>query len=68
MKLLWPYKLCVRFKDDYEVVINGNSDEDCICKMGDMQDIHGEVTWYSGYCDEDYVDGEYVGRENFVYE
>lgn len=67
-KLLWAWKLCVRFQDNHEAVIAGNDEEDCIVRVAAMQDLHGEVIWYSGYCDEDYVDGEYIGRENFIYE
>lgn len=40
--------------------------------QGDQYNVklkkHGELTWYSGVCDENYVDGEYVGRENFIYD
>lgn len=67
MKILYPYKLWARYKDDYEILIEGNNEDDCISKMAGMIGKHGEVTWYSGYCDEDYVDGEYVGRENFIH-
>ena len=37
-------------------------------KLIELQEKHGELTWYSGVCDEDYVDGEYIGRENFIYD
>ena len=43
-------------------------EEDCMMKLIAKQEKHGELTWYSGVNDEDYVDGEYVGRENFIYE
>ena len=42
-------------------------EEDCMGKMMDLQEKHGEIIWYSGLCDEDYVAGQYIGRENFVY-
>ena len=29
---------------------------------------HGELIWYSGYSDENYEAGEFIGRENFIYD
>lgn len=34
----------------------------------EKQKQHGNLVWYSGVTDEDYVDGEYIGRDNFIYE
>ena len=50
------------------MVANGSSEEDCIEKLSDMQKNYGELVWYGGYGDEDYVDGEYIGKENFIYD
>ena len=68
MEILWPWKMEARFDDDFEIEVCGNSDEECIEKIANLQGQHGECVWYSGVCNEDYVDGEYVGAENFIYE
>ena len=61
------WKMVGRYADDEEIYVCGCDEEDCIYKLIELQEKHGELTWYSGVCDEDYVDGEYVGREKFVY-
>lgn len=66
MKLLYPWKMVGRYADDTEIVIEGYDEYDCMGKLINLQNQHGELTWYSGYSDEDYVDGEYIGRENFI--
>ena len=68
MEFLYPWKMVGRYEDDEEIVVDGFDEEDCMCKLCDLQEKHGALTWYSGYCDEDYENGEYIGRENFIYE
>ena len=65
---LTPWKMVGRFEDDEEIVVGGNSEEDCMEKLIELEDKHGRLTWYSGYCDDDYANGEYIGRENFIYD
>ena len=67
MIVLTPWKMIGRYADDEEIEVGGCNEEDCMCKLIDLQEKHGELVWYSGVCDEGYVDGEYIGRENFVY-
>ena len=67
MIILTPWKMIGMYADDEEIEIGGCDEEDCMCTLIDLQEKHGELIWYSGVCDEDYVDGEYIGRENFVY-
>ena len=67
MKNSHPWKMVGRYSNDEEVYVNGCDEEDCMCQLIDQQEQHGELVWYSGVCDEDYVDGEYIGRENFIY-
>lgn len=62
------WKMVGRYADDEEICVGGCDEEDCIYKLIELQEKHGELTWYSGVCDEDYVDGEYIGRENFIYD
>lgn len=68
VKLCFPWMMVGRYADDEEITVCGFDEEDCIMKLIAKQEKHGELTWYSGVNDEDYVDGEYVGRENFIYE
>ena len=68
MEFLYPWKMVGRYTDDEEVIVGGFDEEDCMYKLCELQDKHGAMVWYSGYSDEDYVDGEYIGRENFIYE
>lgn len=64
--LLYPWKMVGRYIDDAEIIVNGNDESDCMKRLIDLQNYHGKLTWYSGYSDEDYVNGEYIGRENFL--
>ena len=68
VKLCFPWMMVGRYADDEEITVCGFDEEDCKMKLIAKQEKHGELTWYSGVNDEDYVDGEYVGRENFIYE
>ena len=45
-----------------------NDEEDCMQRLIDLQEKHGDLTWYSGYTDQDYAAGEYISRENFIYD
>lgn len=66
--ILEPFRMCGRFADDFEATVGGNDEGDCMSKLDDLTDQHGELVWYSGYVDEDYANGEYIGRENFIYD
>ena len=68
VKLCFPWMMVGRYADAEEITVGGFDEEDCMMKLIAKQEKHGELTWYSGVNDEDYVDGEYVGRENFIYE
>lgn len=52
-------------EDGFTVTVGGNDEEDCMQRLIDLQEKHGDLTWYSGYVDQDYAAGEYIGRENF---
>lgn len=68
IKILTPWKMVGRYADDEEIIVGGYDEEDCMYKLIAKQEQHGELVWYTGINDEDYVDGEYVGRENFIYD
>lgn len=58
--------ICGEYKDGFSVTIGGNDEEDCMQQLIDLQEKHGDLTWYSSYTDQDYAAGEYIGRENFI--
>lgn len=62
-----PWKMIGRYEDDEEIIVDGSSEEECMWKLCSLMDKHGNLVWYSGYSDEYYVDDEYIGRENFIY-
>lgn len=66
--IIWLWKIAARYEDGYETVVNGFSEDDCMVKIDELTYQHGACVWYSGFCDEDYVDGEYIGSENFIYD
>ena len=66
IKFIYSWKMIGRYADDEEVTVGGQSEEDCMYKLIEKQEKHGDLIWYSGITDEDYVDGEYIGRENFI--
>jgi hypothetical protein len=68
LSICFPFKFEGRFADGLEVIVSGNDEESCICRLVELADNHGGLEWYSGYCDEDYENGEYIGRDNFIYE
>lgn len=67
MKIYFPWKMVGEYEDGYEAIVSGYNEGDCMCKLVYLQDKHGNLTWYSGYEDEDYSCGEYIGKENFIY-
>lgn len=67
MEICFPWKMIGEYADGHEATVSGSSEDDCMYKLIRLQDKHGNLTWYSGYEDEDYSCGEYVGRENFIY-
>lgn len=62
-----PWKMVADYEDGERLYSYGNSEEDCMEELLEQMEQHGNCTWYSGCSDEDYVDGEYIGRENFKY-
>lgn len=66
--ILEPWRICGEYEDGFSVTVGGNDEEDCMVMLIDLTEDHGELTWYSGYRDEDYEAGEYIGRENFIYD
>lgn len=68
MKILTPWKIIGEYADGDTIIVGGFNEDDCMGKLLDLQNKHGELLFYSGYEDEDYVSGEYIGRDNFIYD
>lgn len=62
------FKFYAEYSGGTSRYFHGSSEEDCICQIIEAQEIFGDLEYYTGVCDEDYEAGEYVGRENFIYE
>lgn len=59
-RLLFPWEVEGEFADGYRYTAKGNSEAECVEKLGDMQDKHGELVWYSGTTDEYYDAGHLI--------
>lgn len=68
MQILYPFIFLAEYEDGTSLRFYGNNEEDCMYKVTEAIEEHGDCVWYSGYNDEDYVAGEYIGRENMIYE
>lgn len=68
MTVIYKWKICGKFADGFEITVGGADEYECMGKLGDLTEKHGELVWYSGYTDENYEAGEYIGKENFIYE
>lgn len=63
------WKMYAEYEDGTEWYITGNSEEDCMYEITVTLSLaHGDCTYYTGVCDEDYEAGEYIGRDNFIYD
>ena len=58
-RVKYPFCYYAEFEDGKSRNFSGFSEEECICSIADFK---------SNVNDDDYVDGEYVGAENFIYE
>lgn len=68
MTILTPWKMYGEYEDGTEIVVGGFNEYDCMDKLCYRQREHGELMFYTGINNEDYVDGEYIGRDNFIYD
>lgn len=68
MQILYPFIFLAKYEDGTSLSFGGNDEDDCMYKITKAIEKHGDCVWYGGYNDEDYVAGEYIGRENMIYE
>lgn len=67
IRFIDKWKMAGRYEDDFETEVGGFDEEDCMYKLCELIEKHGNLTWYSGVTDEEYIDGEYVGNWMFLY-
>ena len=67
-KICYPWCFYAEYKDGTKCYFYGNSEDECMQKVCDAISIYGECEYYTGIDDEDYAAGEYIGRDNFIYE
>lgn len=67
-QIMEPWRMCGEYADGFTVTVGGGDEESCMAMLIDLTEKHGELTWYSGYQDEDYQAGEYIGKENFIFD
>jgi len=60
INILYPYKMVGRYEDGFEIEVGGNDEGDCIWYLDKYSENHGELVWYSGVCDDYYIDGELI--------
>lgn len=46
------------YSDGYQEIIGGNSESECMERLAALEEVHGEITWYSVVTDEDYESKE----------
>lgn len=63
-----PWKMVADYEDGERLYFYGDSEDDCMVEISEQEERYGKCTWYSGYSDEDYEAGEYIGRDNFIYD
>lgn len=44
------------FADGYECIRGGRNEAECMKELGNMQDKHGELIWYSNITDEEFIE------------
>ena len=57
------WKMYGEYSDGYDTEVFGHNEEDCLEKLVELCDEHGDLTYYTGVNDDDYIDGEYFSEE-----
>lgn len=65
IRILYPFKMAGRYEDGTEIEVGGMDEEDCMSRLIDVHNggKHGNLEWYSGVSDDDYIDGEKIPDE-----
>lgn len=57
-QILSPFKYVGEYDDGSSIEVGGDDEDECIYKLIRLADQHGDLIWYSGVTDTNYVDGE----------
>ena len=60
IQMLWPFRMYGEYEDGYSTTVGGNDEDDCIDRLIQMSDKHGDLTFYTGVDDELYDNGERI--------
>lgn len=62
------WKMIAEYEDGSEIIVGGETEQDCMGSLISKEEKHGRIVWYSGFSDSNYEAGEYIGQENFIYD
>lgn len=62
-----PWKMYAEYEDGTSLYFFGDSEEDCMCSIEELTCKHGDCTYYTVIDDENYSNGKYIGKDNFIY-
>jgi len=63
-RIFYPARYLGEFEDGYSCEVGGNDIGDCLYRLTQLEDKHGQLVWYGGLNDENYIDGEYTSTED----
>lgn len=63
-RILYLARYLGEFEDGYSCEVGGNDIGDCLYRLTQLEDKHGQLVWYGGLNDENYIDGEYTSTED----
>ena len=58
MSILWKWKILADFADGSRLTVCGDSEEECMEKIGNAEGKHGKIENITGVTDDDYECGE----------
>jgi hypothetical protein len=64
----YNFEMYAEYEDGYSCYIYGEDEENCMYEIGLLMDKHKTCTYYTSVNNEDRTDGEWIGRENYIYE
>lgn len=65
-KILTPWRMYAEYEDGTGFYFPGFTEEDCMCRIANAQDRHGDCTFYTGVSDDNYYDGQLCLEEDEV--
>lgn len=65
---IYPFAMYAEYEDGNCYYIYDRDEDNCMVGVCSLIEEHGYCEFYSGVTNEDRADGEWVGRENFIYD